>query len=218
MPKERAPGPPKAATEETRQSILRAAHSLFMELGYRAVTTRMVAEACGVKQPLLYYHFADKETLYLDVHREQMATSRAALERISARHHEPVPARLHAVICYLRRSSQQNMGVFFHELKHEMSPSMRSTLKDLFLVGIVTPIMSIFEDGVRSGFLRSSTDGGVSPRLATYLLLSAVSSFSGSSDLENDRSNLSTKEAAYSSVDEVVQAIIYGMVARPNET
>ena len=72
----------RADTEETRRAILRAAHNLFMELGYRAVTTRMVADASGVKQPLLYYHFADKEALYLEVQREQSMAYKAALERI----------------------------------------------------------------------------------------------------------------------------------------
>src|SRR5450631_1571478 len=108
MGKERSHGMPRADTEETRRAILRAAHTLFMERGYRGVTTRMVAEACGVKQPLLYYHFADKETLYLAVHQEQTASSRAALERIAARHHESIPERLCAVIRYLRLSSPQN--------------------------------------------------------------------------------------------------------------
>jgi len=216
MPKERAHGVPRADTEETRRAILRAAHTLFMELGYRSVTTRMVADACGVKQPLLYYHFADKETLYLDVYREQTALSRAALERIAARHHEGVPERLRAVVCYLRCSSQKNMGLFFYEIKHEMSASLCATLTELFCTGVVTPIQSIFEDGIRSGFLCPSAHGGVSPHVATYLLLSAVSNFSASVE-EGVWEKVSPGGNAHDFAAEIVHAVIYGMVERPGQ-
>jgi AcrR family transcriptional regulator len=216
MVKERSSAVPRPNTEETRRAILRAAHTLFMELGYRRVTTRMVAEACGVKQPLLYYHFADKETLYLAVHQEQIASSRAALERIAARHHESIPERLHAVVCYLRRSSPHNMGMFFHELKYEMSPSMRASLRELFTTGIVAPILSIFEEGIQSGFLRSPDVGGISPHFSTYLLLSAVSSLPGSSELEGIQNFNALERKEHDPVDEIVHALLYGMAAQPD--
>ncbi len=207
----------RADTEETRRAILHAAHDLFMELGYRAVTTRMVAEASGVKQPLLYYHFADKEALYLEVQREQSMAYKAALERISARHNESVPERLRHVVLYLWRSRHQNMGMLMHELKHELSPEARITMKGLFLTCIVAPIMSIFEDGVDTGFLQSPAHGGVSPRVATYLLLSAVSGLAerpGIPDEEGTDNPLSGKDAA-DPADVLVHVLIYGMVAGP---
>jgi AcrR family transcriptional regulator len=46
------------AEHETRCLILQAAHRPFMEQGYRAVSTRQIAAACGITQPALYRHFA----------------------------------------------------------------------------------------------------------------------------------------------------------------
>jgi AcrR family transcriptional regulator len=219
MPNERPRPGPRADTEETRRAILRAAQSLFMKLGYRAVTTRMVAEACGVKQPLLYYHFSDKQTLYLEVHREQAAASRTALERIAARQGESVPVRLSHVVRYLRQSYQQNMSLFFHELRYEIHPSVREAMRDLFHLSIIAPIMSIFEDGIRTGFLRASGEGGVPPRLAAYLLLSTLSNLSMSAEAEgelgHDGALLAEKE--HDVAEFVVQSLIYGMVARPKD-
>jgi len=203
----------RADTEETRRAILRAAHDLFMELGYRAVTTRMVADASGVKQPLLYYHFADKEALYLEVQREQSLAFHAALERIAARHNESVPERLRHVAQYLRRSHQQNMGMLLHELKYEMSPAARVAMKELFRTCIVAPIMSIFEDGLHSGFLRSPAQGGVPPRVATYLLLSAISGLAERPDGQDEAEtghSVSWKSEA-DPAEAMVHVLIYGM-------
>jgi AcrR family transcriptional regulator len=203
----------RADSEETRRAILRAAHDLFMELGYRAVTTRMVAEASGVKQPLLYYHFVDKEALYLEVQREQSMAYRAALERIAARRNESVPERLRHVVQYLRGSQHQNMGMLFHELKHEMSPAARVAMRELFRTCIVAPIMSIFEDGLQSGFLRSPAQGGVPPRVATYLLLSAISGLSERPDVQDEAGTenpvLWKNEA--DPAEAMVHVFIYGM-------
>ena len=217
MPTDHLRAAPRADTEETRRAILRAAQALFMKFGYRAVTTRMVAEACGVKQPLIYYHFSDKETLYLEVHREQAAASRAALERIAARQGESVPMRLSHVVRYMRQSYQQNMNLFFHELRHDIHPSMRAAMRELFRLSIIAPIMSIFEDGIRTGFLRSPAEGGVPPRLATYLLLSTLSNLSVSAETEGEleREGETSSDKDTDLADAVVQALIYGMATRP---
>ncbi len=216
MPTDRSRTTPRPDTEETRRAILRAAQSLFMKLGYRTVTTRMVAEACGVKQPLLYYHFSDKETLYLEVHREQAAASRAVLERIAARQGESVPVRLSHIMRYLRQSYQQNMSLFFHEIRYEIHPSVRVAMRDLFRLSIVAPIMSVFEDGINTGFLRPPSEGGVAPRLATYLLLSTLSNLSFSTETEGEleREGGLPSEKDHELAESVVQALIYGMAAR----
>jgi AcrR family transcriptional regulator len=212
MPRGRARSTQRSDSEETRQAILKAAQDLFMERGYRAVTTRMVADASGVKQPLLYYHFADKEALYLEVQREQAMACRVALERIAARKHESVPERLCHVIRYLRHSHQQNMGMLFHELKHELKPTTRTAMSELFRTCIFAPIMSIFEDGIRAGFLRPPEEGGVAPPLGTYLLLNAASNLP-----ENEQGNGAASgwwEEGHDPVVEVVNALIYGMATR----
>lgn len=66
-----APGRPRlrpGRTEvEPRQEILDAAAALFAERGYAATSTRQIAERVGVKQASLYYHFADKERILLEL-------------------------------------------------------------------------------------------------------------------------------------------------------
>lgn len=219
MPRDRTHTTPRTDTEETRRAILRAANDLFMELGYRAVTTRMVADACGVKQPLLYYHFADKETLFLEVHREQAQNSRLALERIAHRRYENIQTRLYQIVGYLRRSHRHNMGMFFHELQHEMSPAMRTTLQELFQSCIIAPIMSIFEEGIQSGFLRSPEEGGVNARFATFMLLSSVSQLAArTTETATELATDQTQEGQMPDLaTAIVNVLLYGMTAKTEQ-
>lgn len=49
---------------ERRAAILDAAVQLFSEKGFRGVTTRELAAAVGVSEPVLYQHFQTKRDLY----------------------------------------------------------------------------------------------------------------------------------------------------------
>lgn len=49
---------------ERRAAIVRAAIELFAKNGFRGTTTRELASAVGVSEPVLYQHFATKSELY----------------------------------------------------------------------------------------------------------------------------------------------------------
>jgi AcrR family transcriptional regulator len=49
---------------ERRQSIVDTAIRLFAERGFRGTTTRELASAVGVSEPVLYQHFKTKKDLY----------------------------------------------------------------------------------------------------------------------------------------------------------
>jgi AcrR family transcriptional regulator len=51
-------------SEERRAAIMEAAIKLFSERGFRGTTTRALAEAVGVTEPVLYEHFKSKRDLY----------------------------------------------------------------------------------------------------------------------------------------------------------
>jgi AcrR family transcriptional regulator len=54
----------RLSSEERRASIIDAAVSLFSKRGFRGVTTRELAAAVGVSEPVLYQHFETKRSLY----------------------------------------------------------------------------------------------------------------------------------------------------------
>ncbi|MCX4511198.1 TetR family transcriptional regulator [Streptomyces sp. NBC_01619] len=61
----------------TRESIVSAARSLFLEHGYRSTTLRAVAGAAGVDPALIAYHFGSKKGLFGDVMQFQCANALA---------------------------------------------------------------------------------------------------------------------------------------------
>jgi AcrR family transcriptional regulator len=59
------PGRTRLPRAERMEQTVAAAHALFGERGYAAVTMDGVAAAVGVTKPLLYNYFGNKEQLYL---------------------------------------------------------------------------------------------------------------------------------------------------------
>ncbi|TCJ11676.1 TetR/AcrR family transcriptional regulator [Parasulfuritortus cantonensis] len=51
----------------TRDEILRVSMPMFAQRGYDGVTMREIAAAVGIQAAALYYHFPDKQSLYMAV-------------------------------------------------------------------------------------------------------------------------------------------------------
>jgi AcrR family transcriptional regulator len=56
-----------ARGDATREALISAAIAVFSRDGFHAASTRAIAEAAGVQQALIGYHFRGKEGLYLAV-------------------------------------------------------------------------------------------------------------------------------------------------------
>ncbi|OKB67347.1 transcriptional regulator [Serratia marcescens] len=81
-------------TRETQERLIRAGLSLFSKQGLEGVRTRQLAEAAGVNQSAIPYHFGGKEGVYLAV-LEHVATGivqRLALPRRPAADQPPSAA------------------------------------------------------------------------------------------------------------------------------
>ncbi|HEY3743610.1 MAG TPA: TetR/AcrR family transcriptional regulator, partial [Bryobacteraceae bacterium] len=54
----------RLSATERREAIIQSAIRLFSEKGFRGTTTRELAAAVGVSEPVIYDHFATKKDLY----------------------------------------------------------------------------------------------------------------------------------------------------------
>ena len=153
---------------ETRQLILQVARRLFLEQGYRAVSTRDIAAACGITQPALYRHFATKQDLYIVVLLEMLSVLHNRLVRLIERD-ESVSTRLHAVARMLPATwiDAQQM---FHDIEHELDVYHRQTTADAFRQQVLEPIASLFTEGMTQGILRDPAQGGLDAKEATFIL------------------------------------------------
>ena len=67
--------------EARRDAIVEAAIQLFAEKGFRGATTRELARAVGVTEPVLYQHFKTKRELYSAIIEQKAAEGMELTER-----------------------------------------------------------------------------------------------------------------------------------------
>jgi AcrR family transcriptional regulator len=77
--------PRKDSALSTREEILAAAATLFGTQGYTETTTRQIADAVGIKQASLYYHFPDKSQILRSLLKGTVAPSVQLADWVRAR-------------------------------------------------------------------------------------------------------------------------------------
>lgn len=121
------PGRPRAAAEgataqlpamSAREQILDAAAALFVESGFSGTSTRAIADRVGIRQQSLYYHFAGKDEILVELLSNSVRPSNEFVQAIEARvsSREDAPAALYALATMdaktLRRTPH-NIGVLY---------------------------------------------------------------------------------------------------------
>jgi AcrR family transcriptional regulator len=136
---------------EPRQRVLDAAELLFMERGYNAIALRDIADALGMKQASLYYHFPQgKEELYV-----------AVAERAFARHYAGMAAalsgnatlevRLNRVAAWFGSQPRMClMGMVHADLPALHPEQTRSVTQSAFL-GLFRPLVEAFANAQAQG-------------------------------------------------------------------
>jgi len=71
-----------ASPTSTRERILDVALELFNEQGYDKTSLRQIAERLGVTKAALYYHFARKEDIFLELHLRMHRLGSGPLEEL----------------------------------------------------------------------------------------------------------------------------------------
>ena len=95
-----------------RESILTAAVQLFAEYGYHAAPLRDIARIAGIQAASIYYHYANKEALLVEIMETHMRHLNANLERILREQHDPL-IRLYQTIANHIRLHTSYKNEFF---------------------------------------------------------------------------------------------------------
>jgi AcrR family transcriptional regulator len=77
---------PRMSSEERRAAIVEAAARIFADKGFRGTTTRELAAAVGVTEPVLYEHFRTKRDLYSAIIGEKAQQGLAILSALVERY------------------------------------------------------------------------------------------------------------------------------------
>lgn len=161
------------ASSPTAVKIIDAAARLFMQRGYSAVSITDIIKAAEITKPTLYYYFADKEELFvqmgLRVLEEMGERMRGAADQASG-----TAGKLQALAEVVIRDSTSDMRMMRHEMAEHVGPEGRRRLAEAFYGNLFAPIHQVMDQGLAAGRLARYP----APALA-MMFLSMVEAFHG---------------------------------------
>ncbi len=161
--------------QETKQIIISAAQRLFMTYGYRSVSTRQIADSCGLTQPALYHHFRNKQMIYIEVVRSMMERTETALLRVYKRY-TTLFERLEQVTYYMLMNHHEDLTQMFHDLQHEMDMETQILIRKWWIKSYLDPVVMMIEDGKKEGSLKELEQLGTNETEIAYFLLDMIKS------------------------------------------
>ena len=152
---------------DTRQHILDEAARLFVAKGYVGLSMRELAEQVGVSKAGLYYHFADKESLFLAILTENLWEIEKIIIRTRATD-QSVQEKIRTIFdgIFSRTPEQQAIIRLASQESEHLSPKTRASFRRLFHQKFTSQIQAILQEGIDSGELRE-----MDARHATWILL-----------------------------------------------
>lgn len=147
--------------------ILAEATCLFVARGYRGISMREIAEAVGISKAGLYYHFKDKEELFLAIltsHLDTVARIVQEARRQGADTRAQVTQMLRALLA-LPPDQRALVRLATQEMVH-LSPAARASFEAIYRLKFLDPLEELLRTGIARGELRP-----VNVRLAVWVLL-----------------------------------------------
>jgi AcrR family transcriptional regulator len=161
--------------KETYQIIITTAERLFMEYGYRAVSTRQIADLCGITQPALYHHFKNKQTLYVAVIEHALLHTERDLKNILSQF-TPFQERLTQITTYMLDHYEMDMSQMFHDMQHELSQEDQQRVHQLWIKGFLMPIVTMINDGVANEEIKNPEELQTNSTEMAFLILNIIKS------------------------------------------
>ncbi|UOQ84774.1 TetR/AcrR family transcriptional regulator [Gracilibacillus salinarum] len=145
----------KEELEWTRNRILQVAEDLFMEKGFRAVTTREIAAKCEITQPALYYHYTDKQSLYIAMlHRFVQSIQK----KLTAINETTMAKRLELMLEVLAEEHPSSIMMMIHDISVEFKEENQRKIYSLWRETYLEPFLHLFEEMRSKGELRDSIE------------------------------------------------------------
>jgi AcrR family transcriptional regulator len=136
----------------TAVKIVDAAGHLFMQRGYKAVSINDIIRAAEVTKPTLYYYFADKEELFVQMGLRVLTEMGDRLRHVTAAPGS-MAERLLALAAEIMADSDRDMRMMRHEMFEHLSPANRQRLAATFFTQLYNPIVVLMQHGLDTGEL-----------------------------------------------------------------
>lgn len=140
--------------ESTKVRILQKAGELFAAHGYRSISMREIAAACGITKPAIYHYFRDKKHLYLEVVDRELERLVLALDEAGSGPGTAAERLSRLVRCYLEALQHRlsliqlllrDIGAIESELPGVASKRSEDVLR---------PFVALIQEGIAKGEFR----------------------------------------------------------------
>jgi AcrR family transcriptional regulator len=179
--------------KDTYKFIVKTAQQLFMELGYRAVSTRQIADHCGITQPALYHHFKNKQTLFTEVIQYTLLQTKTALNKI-LKQEKTFNGRLNQMAIYMAVNYGMDLTQMFHDIVHELGDNQQQELHQRWVEGFLMPFIQMIDDGISQGEIKKRSQINANSTELAYILLNLIKSTLQPSRMGKKDGNIHVKE------------------------
>ncbi|WML43219.1 TetR/AcrR family transcriptional regulator [Neobacillus sp. PS3-40] len=159
--------------KDTYKTIVKTAQQLFMEFGYRAVSTRQIAELCAITQPALYHHFKNKQTLYIAVIQYTLLQNESALNQI-VKQATTFSDRLNQMAIYMTVNYGMDLPQMFHDIVHELDENHQQEIHKCWVKGFLMPVVKMIDDGISQGEIKHVALLHTSSTELAYIILNLI--------------------------------------------
>lgn len=157
-----------------RERILQEATRLLVRSGYDGIAMREIADACGISKAGLYYHFTDKEALFLAILNHSLdllggIIREAAQQTGGAR--EQLAFFVRAIFSRLTSDQRALIRLAGQEMG-KLTPAVREQFAQRYYNEFVGGLAGMIEQGIRAGTFRPAH-----PQTAAWVLLGMMYPF-----------------------------------------
>lgn len=164
----------------TANKILHTAARLFMQRGYRAVSINDIVQAAEITKPTLYYHFADKEELFVQMGEQMLKELHDRINQALATSVDFYD-RCVALTETLLTGTEGDVRTMRREMREHLSPTAQNRLWEAYRDHLFGPVLGLMQEGAAAGHVQR-----YSPMELTGLFLGMVSAFMRTEEASSD--------------------------------
>jgi AcrR family transcriptional regulator len=156
--------------QNSKEKIIEAAIEVFFAKGFDGASMREISERAGLTKPMIYYHFKNKEALYLGLLEENLAVFCQGLDSLLTQGSDPW-VTLSAIIDLFEQTFAKGAKVY-NIIQREISGNGRyvALLTEKYFIKLTQRITGFLQQAQQQGCLRFDLD----PQLAEMSLVSIL--------------------------------------------
>jgi TetR/AcrR family transcriptional regulator len=195
----------------SRERILEAALAQFADRGFEGTTTRSVARASGVTQPLVHYHFPTKEALWSAAVERALAREGILFAGLSSELGDLDPTgRLRVILRRFVRHAAEQAELYKLVAREGARPGPRlDWLVDCYVRRIYQELWEAFRVGSQQGWARS-----VPPQHLIFIVLAAATQVFQMPALAREVFDMDvrTPETIEAHADTLIELLFHGLL------